>query len=67
MLQYEAFLIVLCHLFVNNKHWYDVCTHIGMTLVAYNECYEMWAHPKTKMLLCVHTYCYDIFNNSVTI
>ena len=52
---------MFCHLFVNNKHWYDVCTHIGMTLVAYNECYEMWAHPRTKMLLCVHTYCYDIF------
>ena len=42
MLQYEAFFIVL--LPVLEKHWYDVCTHIGMMLVAYNElteCYNM--------------------------
>ena len=69
MLQYKAFLIVFLPV-CQKKHWYNVCTHIGMMLVAYNEwteCYNMWAHPKTKMLLCVHTCCYDIFNNSVTI
>ena len=36
MLWSVIFLIVLLPV-CQKKHWYDVCTHIGMMLVAYNE------------------------------